>query len=483
VVRIPNAFAHIVLVGWVFITLAIFAKKRPARATIIAMLTAAMFLPQRVVYDFPAIPPIDKDSIAALSALVGCLIYARSTLKRARPFRGVDLFFVLAALGCLGTGMTNGDPLSYGVVQLPGITLYDGQAMALVDLLTVFLPFFLGRAMLTRGRDLQDLLRLLVLGGLVYSVLALIEIRLSPQLHNWFYGFGQHSFAQTIRSGGGYRPMVFMAHGLALAMFMCSAVIAAMVRGRIRRGSTLVTVYLFVVLLLCKSMASIVYASAAVALLLFARPKSQLRVAVFLAGVTLAYPVLRMQDWFPVEEVLSAAEVMGPARHESLAFRFDNEEVLLDKARERLLFGWGEYGRNRIYDEEEGYDTTVADGFWIITMGSRGMVGFIGIFGLLAASVFLAARAFPHIPNGRNRAMLAGLALIVAFSLVDLLPNGRFSYIPIFLSGALAGLARGLREEAVGERSYSRRRRRAGPPLTPATPPGELPTPATGTAP
>src|SRR5437870_12226972 len=42
---------------------------------------------------------------------------------------------------------------------------------------------------------------------------------LNPQLHLWIYGFRQHSFAQQMRDGG-YRPLVFMQHGLMVAMWM-----------------------------------------------------------------------------------------------------------------------------------------------------------------------------------------------------------------------------------------------------------------------
>ena len=58
-----------------------------------------------------------------------------------------------------------------------------------------------------------------VLGGLIYVPLCLFEVRMSPQLHNMVYGFAQHSFGQTVR-GGGWRPMVFMQHGLAVGLFM-----------------------------------------------------------------------------------------------------------------------------------------------------------------------------------------------------------------------------------------------------------------------
>lgn len=46
----------------------------------------------------------------------------------------------------------------------------------------------------------------------------LYEVRLSPQLHRIFYGYFPHSFAQQVR-GGGFRPVVFLQHGLWVAFF------------------------------------------------------------------------------------------------------------------------------------------------------------------------------------------------------------------------------------------------------------------------
>ena len=45
------------------------------------------------------------------------------------------------------------------------------------------------------------------IGGLVYAPLCLIEMRLSPQLHRWIYGYMANAFAHSVR-GEGYKPTV-----------------------------------------------------------------------------------------------------------------------------------------------------------------------------------------------------------------------------------------------------------------------------------
>ena len=75
------------------------------------------------------------------------------------------------------------------------------------------------------------MLRALLTGGLIYSLPMLVEVRLSPQINVWIYGYFAHDFGQMMRYGG-YRPMVFMTHGLWVALFACMAVLAAAVRLR-----------------------------------------------------------------------------------------------------------------------------------------------------------------------------------------------------------------------------------------------------------
>ena len=71
---------------------------------------------------------------------------------------------------------------------------------------------------------------------LVYSLPMLFEIRISPQLHRWVYGyFPNDAFVQQMR-GGGFRPVVFFPHGLALALFTAIALLCVFIvmRARLR---------------------------------------------------------------------------------------------------------------------------------------------------------------------------------------------------------------------------------------------------------
>ena len=68
--------------------------------------------------------------------------------------------------------------------------------------------------------------------------------------------------------------------------------------------------------------------------------------------------------------------------------RFDNEDQILEKARDKRLAGWGGWGRARVYNER-GRDITITDGYWIIVMSENGWLGYIARFGLMCIPLIL----------------------------------------------------------------------------------------------
>jgi hypothetical protein len=137
---------------------------------------------------------------------------------------------------------------------------------------------------------------------------------------------------------------------------------------------------------------------------------------------------------------VSIASDFSEERAASLEFRFDHEQALLERANERFWFGWGRYGRSRVYDEY-GIDRSVTDGYWIITLGQFGFLGFIIVFSVLTLPVFLAAYALKFTNSMRDSLSLAALALIVAIGVIDLLPNASIRPWTLLLAGSLYGRA------------------------------------------
>ncbi len=473
----PNAFAYIALLLWAPVSVAAFTVLRPPVACAVLVLGATMFLPVGTGFDLRGMPALGKEELASLFILVGGVVRCRRRLLTARPGRGLEVLVFLLMLGAIGTVLTNRDVLTYGSTRLSSLAPYDAVSMAVRNLLRYGVPFFLGRAFFRNSRDLRDLVLLIVAAGVVYSLLIIVELFLSPQLHRWTYGYFQRPFAGTQRYGG-YRPMVFMANGLALALFMAtaatmSAALARFTRLRRRGGIILgipygvVTFYLTAILVLCKSFASITYGIVGIALIALPRisarrgaalaplvnPRNLTRAAAVLAILVTAYPLLRAAEVFPVGPILSVVKAVDEKRWDSLEFRFRNEDVLIAKARERSVFGWGGYRRSRVFDER-GIDQTITDGYWIIILGKRGVVGFLCTFGLLVIPVIVAQRRIPKIPETGDRVLVAGLSLVLAIHALDLIPNGLFSFLPFFFAGALMGVLPGM--TAVSPRSHAR---------------------------
>lgn len=449
------------LLAWPLVAM-FFYKTRPVgQATLLTILGAYMLLPVYAEIKFPMIPVFDKSSIPNLAALFGCVFVCRRPIKLSNGFGLAELLIGTLMISPFITCELNGDPIPIGARVLPGLDSYEAgsaviaQAMALI-------PFFLGRQILRSRADTEEILRVLTIAGLIYSLPALFEIRFSPQLHTWIYGYFPHMFDQQIRDGG-FRPVVFLGHGLLVSFFFCTTAVAAAALGRTKtrliRGIQLpangITAYLSVILVLCKTASSTIYGVVLVPLVYGARPKFQLIVAALLVSTALLYPVLRTTGAIPTATIFDLSTSISLDRADSLETRFLNEDQLLRRASQRFLFGWGRYGRSFIYNTD-GEETSITDGFWIVTMGEDGFVGFLAVFGLLALPVFAAARALPFAESSKDRFFLAALALIVAINIFDLLPNSSIRPWTWLLAGALLGRAETLRRLVRGPAAVRR---------------------------
>jgi hypothetical protein len=347
--------------------------------------------------------------------------------------------------------MQNGDLIVVPNGVLPSVGLYDGASSVLSQCIVV-IPFIFARQILTSPQSNEQILRYLSVTGLLLSLPMLFEIRMSPQLQGYIYGFIPGEFYQQAR-GETFRPILFMGHGIAVAFFAMTCAVASctlwrahgLVRG-VNAGR--ITGYLAAVLALCQSFGATAYAAFLLPVIRLIRPKRQLSIAKLLVIIALAYPALRFLDLVPTETILSAVSSISTDRAASLQTRFDNERNLLDRALERPWFGWGRFARSRVFNEANGLDNSITDGRWIITTGQYGLVGFLAEFGLLAISVFRASAALKYLQSEPDRIFLAGLTLIVAINLVELLPNSNLLPWTWLLAGALIARAESLRTGA-----------------------------------
>jgi hypothetical protein len=453
-----NWFAAFAILAWPIVAIALYRMRSPVEATVWTILAALLLLPAGFAIKLPMIPALDKDTVPNICAFVGCLFLAPRRRRRSSGFGIVELLALMLIAGPVVTSSFNNDTIVIGERVLPGVGYYDGISGLLRQLL-IFIPFWLGRRVFQNPQDTETTIRSLAIAGLFCSLPILLEVRLSPQLSNWIYGLPTSGFAAEVRYGG-YRPVVFMQNGLAMAFFVMTTLLAAAAIWRV--GDRIMplspgaaTAYLGLIVILCKSAGALIYTIFGGFFVRCVKPRTQLRLALLLALIGLSYPILRVTDLFPDKFLVKIVESVDEERAQSLQFRFDQERQLLDHASERFFFGWGRYGRNRVY-EESGKDSSITDGEWIVTVGQFGLIGFLAEFGLLALPVLRASSAFKFVGTERDRVFLATLALLVALGIIEQLPNASISPWSWLLAGALLGRAERLTQLASGPRSRSR---------------------------
>jgi hypothetical protein len=201
--------------------------------------------------------------------------------------------------------------------------------------------------------------------------------------------------------------------------------------------TVMLVAYLIVILLLCRSFGAILIALAFVPLAAFARPRTMKVVAICTGLLILSYPTLRQTGVIGgggFERVVSS---FSADRAASMQTRTDNENMLMEKWSERPLFGWGTWGRNRVYEKGYGADISLTDGAWVSTGGSFGYVGYFASFGLLCFG--LIAR---HTRGRQQLALPTGvLMMVLSANLMDLIPNSSLTPITWLIAGAVCPLA------------------------------------------
>ncbi len=437
-----NIFAYLVLLSWPIISIWLYKTKSIQLATLWTILGGFMFLPVRTQIDFPLIPPLGKDSMPVISAFLGLWLVKGKMISLSSNRGGVKWLLYLFVITPIITVMLNGDAVNVGGHIMPSLGYHDAISTTINNLLFI-LPLFMGRQFFRSYESQLLMFKVLVIAGLGYSLLMLYEIRMSPQLHSSLYGYFPHNFGQQKRSGG-FRPVVFMGHGLWVAFFAMTIMLAAVTLSKNgikawKYSSAKVSYYFFIVLILCKSMASVAYGLFAFYLIKFTSNKFQMRMAILVTLLALAYPTMSILNLVPYDEITSVARMVDDDRADSVQFRFDNEAVLLAHGSERFFFGWGGWGRNRVYDNQTGEDITITDGRWIITFGQFGWFGFIAEFGLLAMAVFRASRALKLVKDKKQSNMLTAHALLVCLIMLDQIPNATLAPWMWLLAGILLG--------------------------------------------
>lgn len=449
----PTAIAYFMLFGWPVVALILFRSLELSKALIWTMLGGYLLLPSAMAIKLPMIPAIDKGLVPTISAGILCLIFeqrnahlpgAGATEAYSPRANGRWLIFALLLLLFVAPVMTvlnNPEPLIIGLRFIPELQIYDALSM-ISSMIVMILPFFLAWRYLNTREKHRQLLSAFVIAALIYSLPALFEVRMSPQLHNWIYGYFPHDFIQHIREGG-FRPTVFLNHGLMIGILFCIAILSALALWREARREKkpalrwlLAAIWLFFTLYLSKSVGALAIAMMLGTIAALACQRIQVAFAALVAVIVLAYPAMRGHGWIPVDTIHEYARSITEDRAQSLKYRLDNEDALLAHANEKPLTGWGSWGRNQLYDPTTGSMISVTDGMWVILIGIYGWPGYIGHFALLTIPILLYARRRREFGPSM---ITPGLMIVLSAILIDLVPNSGLVPYVWMLAGALTG--------------------------------------------
>lgn len=450
----------IALILWPVVAAVIFKLAGPARGLIWATLIGYLFLPEDYGFDLPGLPSYDKVSVISFSIALGALItweqLPSAPAVRDGTFQKLVTALVIGVFLCtVATILLNRAPLMrFGVFQ-QGHSIRDLVSMG-GSLVIALTPFLLARRLLASEDAQKELLRALVILGLVYSFLILFERRMSPQLHLWIYGIQHDAWIQHLR-GGGFRPMVFLTHGLAIGFFLFFTVVAAVAlafseTGKLRTLYLMAGLWLLLVLALSRNLGALMLAFMFVPALVVLSRRTLLLLMTVVVVIFVSYPAARQSDILPIERFVSFVSMISEDRASSFEFRLRQEDSLLERGLERPFFGWGGWGRSRVINEL-GEDTSVTDGLWVIRLGQNGWLGYFTYFGLLFAPLLFLWRQKQLTP------VAAGLALMITGNLVYIIPNASLGPMSWLVLGALTAYVQ-----------YARRREDAAAPDSVAPP-------------
>ena len=416
----------------------LFALEVPHRACIWGYLAGALFLPMASI-ELQGLPNLDKNSISNFAILLSIFIFDKERLASARLrwFDGPMILFLFAYFA---------SSVSNGIGGSLGNSLYGGYTLFQDVLFTWGIPYFVARLYLDNRRKLIELSQVFFLGGIVYVPLCLIEIRFSPQLHTWIYGYHQHSFEQTFRLGG-FRPTVFMQHGLGVGMWMTLASLIGVTLWKNRQLPRLVKGFENLNLCVLLLTTVLVKSTGALFLLVTGLLTQWLsglfgtRIFYTLMLLTpIAYCLTRTTGLWNGELLIEFVElIVGKERTESMTGRMLNEDLLIQHALQKPFLGWSGWDRSSVYEAATGRRLTTQDGMWIIALGIAGISGLTGFMGTLLLPAFGAFRQVrKSVADPRYKRLIATLGVSLCLIAVDFLMNTMPNPMYSLICGALA---------------------------------------------
>ncbi len=429
-----NILVPIAFLGWTPLVILLYKKLDARLVPVIAYVAGWMFLPC-ADYDIFLLKNT-KSTVIGFSILIAAYIFDRKRLLSYK-FKIVDTVPLLWCTASFFSSIVN------------GLGFYDAISTILYTTIQWGFPYYIGRIYFTDTDVLKTLALTIFIGGIIYIPFCWFELIMSPQLHRLTYGFHQHSFIQTLREDGGYRPMVYMTHGLMTSMWMILASFLgswlyyckALPKKIVSIPSHYLLLMLIFTTIMMKSAGALSYFFIGLAVLyLSSKFKSSILVIMLLLCPYLYIIARTGGSWNGRNLTNYIAANLSPARASSLQFRFDNETILLNKALEGSFLGWGGWNRWRVFDYK-GNDLTVSDGKWVIVFGMNGVYGLsIFIMMIQLPVILFIVRLKPEEWKNETFAAPTAMAIFLSLTMIDNLLNSMENPIYMVIGGGLIGM-------------------------------------------
>jgi len=425
------------LFGWIPFTIFLFFRFSPPIAILSSVVGGILFLPM-AVYDFPGIPSYGKYTAIALGLLFGEIL---SNQKKIYTLK-LKIYDLPMILWCFIVPFVTSISNNLG--------LRDALSSTLSNYLIWGVVYWAGRRYFSSESALRNISIAIIVGGLLYVPLILFELRMSPQLSNIIYGFSPHSFEQHIRYGG-YRPLVFMQHGLKISLWMAASFSVSFWLWKSKEVTHFKNISLFyivylllVVAVLCKSANG--WFSILLSLLawfVYSKFETTKHLRIFIAIIPL-YIFFRATNILPIRTIeLYFSYIFDPERMHSLLFRLNQEDLFSVKVMDRFLFGWGGFGRGKPIDPLTGNPIKIVDSLWIIIYSENGIVGLISFLAsmLLGPWLIFKNNGLFFISANEKKVKYSidslVISLVVVLFIVDCLLNGMVNPVYTLCAGAL----------------------------------------------
>ena len=431
---------------WLATSMGLFWKLPADRACAITLIGGWMLLPiasfpAEVAQDlFPhwimgtAIPTpifINKATATGFSCLLSILLFDRSSLAqwRLNLWDGVLLLWCLVPIA---SALANNVPIEQGGTQAAYLFLAWGA------------PYIAGRLYFSSAEGLKLLAKSIVIAGLLYLPICLLEFAIGPTLYAEFYGFHPYQTDGDIRYIL-YRPIVLTEHGNQLGIWMATAALVAfwmqrkkalksigILSPKVISGSLLATTFLV------QSVGAIILLSAGILFLtqIIEKRRGQLLAAILITPIL--FVGVRLSGLVPLEYIAYQTSLGQQARQAfhavgrgSLPFRIKREEVHLDHARERPLLGWSTPYWWKSSGEIRPWS------LWSLFFGMYGMTGFLFFNAIIIGPPTLFFFRLLKTKKIKASAPAVALAAVLLVNAIDSLLNSTYILALISANGGL----------------------------------------------